>query len=150
MNHTNSVTRNPKAIRIFYSSLLLLICLALTACEPEDKISNEAIEVYDVGTQRFNVYKTENFWNLLLLDTQTGRLWQIQYSTDNDDERVVLPISTEVLANGKNGRFTLTKTENMWTFILLDTKDGRLWQCQFSTKDGERLCIPINLHSKEL
>jgi len=54
-----------------------------------------------------------------------------------------VPVSTEVLANGEDGRFTLTSTDNIWTSILLDTKQGRLWQCQFSMQEEDRLCIPI-------
>lgn len=36
-------------------------------------------------------------------------------------------------------------TQNMWTFILLDSYNGRLWQVQYSTQDLDNLfCIPIN------
>lgn len=32
------------------------------------------------------------------------------------------------------GRFTLYPTQNVFTFILLDQIDGRMWQVQWSTK----------------
>lgn len=36
----------------------------------------------------------------------------------------------------------------MWTFILLDTFNGKLWQCQYSVKDIDSiLSVPINLTS---
>lgn len=134
----------------FHSIFLLLSCLTLTACERDVHISNEPLKTHDIGSPRFKVYKTENMWNLLLLDTRTGRLWQAQYSIENNSERAVIPISTKVLANGQDGRFTLTQTANMWTFILTDSTDGRLWQCQYSTNDKDRFCIPIDLNTKEL
>jgi hypothetical protein len=100
---------------------------------------------------RFALYKTDNMFTLLLLDTKTGRVWQAQYAVDERSFRGAIPVSSEILSAGPNGRFTLTKTENMWTFILTDTKNGRLWQCQFSVKsDQDRLCVPIDLTSKEI
>lgn len=44
-----------------------------------------------------------------------------------------------------SNRFKMIKTENMWTFILLDTYNGRLWQVQYSAQDLDNtFCIPIN------
>lgn len=49
--------------------------------------------------------------------------------------------STELCRNEK---FKLYPTQNMWTFLKLDTSDGRLWQVQFAV-NGERseldLCV---------
>lgn len=117
--------------------LLLSICFLQAACQR------------DTPSPRFALYKTQNIHTLLLLDTQTGRLWQSQYATDHKSFRGAVPVSTEMLADGQNGRFTLTETENIWTFILTDTRDGRLWQCQFSMNDQDRFCIPIDLNAKE-
>lgn len=133
----------------FVSILILLISFTLTACGRDTDTSNEPLKTQDIGTPRFKVYKTENLWTLLLLDTQTGRLWQAQYSMDKNSGQVVMPISTKVLASGQDGRFDLTQTANIWTFILTDSKDGRLWQCQFSMNDTDRFCIPIDLNTKE-
>ena len=42
-------------------------------------------------------------------------------------------------------RYWLYETKNMWTFILLDTFTGKLWQCQFSVKSTDYIfTIPIN------
>ncbi len=41
--------------------------------------------------------------------------------------------------------FKLYPTENMWTFIKLDTRSGKMWQVQFSVKDDDyRFEIPLN------
>lgn len=34
-----------------------------------------------------------------------------------------------------NVNFRLYKTPNMWTFIKLDTRDGRMWQVQYTVGD---------------
>lgn len=93
---------------------------------------------------RYRLFKTGNMWNFLELDTQTGRLWQVQFSVDNDDNRTRTAINTEVLAaDGKNGRFTLYSTDNMWNFLMLDQDSGRIWQAQFSIDDENRGIFPI-------
>ncbi len=40
---------------------------------------------------RFELYKTQNMYNFILLDTENGRTWQVQWSTEPKD-RVVLRI----------------------------------------------------------
>lgn len=41
--------------------------------------------------------------------------------------------------------FKLYPTNNMWTFIKLDTRNGKMWQVQFSVKgDDYRFEIPLN------
>jgi hypothetical protein len=97
---------------------------------------------------RFTLYQTSNMFTVLLLYTQTGRIWQAQYTLDEKGFRGAVPLSTEKLAEGESGRCTLTKTDNLWTFVLTDTENGRLWQCQFSLKDQNRGCIPMDLTPK--
>ena len=42
-------------------------------------------------------------------------------------------------------RFKLYPTDNMWTFIKLDTRSGKMWQVQYSVKgDDYRFEIPLN------
>ncbi len=141
---------------------VLLLGLLLTSCQnsgtnqPSRVIvdnwpnSLTAAKPPAVATRpRFTLYKTDNIYTLLLLDTQTGRIWQTQYAMKPKDFRGAVPVSMDVLAQGQNGRFTLTKTENMWTFILTDTTNGRVWQCQFSVSDDSRFCLPISLLAKD-
>lgn len=40
-------------------------------------------------------------------------------------------------------RFKLYPTENIYTFLELDTKTGRVWQLQWSMDSGNEGCIPI-------
>jgi hypothetical protein len=97
---------------------------------------------------RYVQFKTGNMWNFFLLDSRTGRLWQVQFTVSDSGNRIIVPINKEVLApDGFDGRFTLTLTENMWTGLLLDAKTGHVWQCQFSLEPQNRGCIAIPLSS---
>ena len=81
-------------------------------------------------------------WNFIKLNTQTGEMWQVQYSINDDKNRVSVTLNKTVLVESSdkmvNGRFTLYPTQNMYTFLLLDTIDGRMWQVQWSTEDENR------------
>lgn len=43
----------------------------------------------------------------------------------------------------ENTVFKLFPTENLWTFLKLDTRNGRIWQVQWSIEEDNRLIIPI-------
>lgn len=99
--------------------------------------------------KHYNLYKTDNMYTFLKLDTRTGQIWQVHWSTEKEG-RAVLPLSTERLSSdSKDGRFVLFPTTNMYNFILLDTTDGRTWQVQWSFKEGERMIVPIKLPSND-
>src|SRR5690606_36386198 len=75
-------------------------------------------------TPRFTLTPTENMWNFLLLDTATGRVWQVQYSVSKDIPKTTYSINTVSLISSSEplipGRFTLIPTKNVWNFLLLD------------------------------
>jgi hypothetical protein len=90
---------------------------------------------------RFAIFKTKNVWNSLLLDTRNGRLYQVQFSIDSKGGRFVLPINPNFKdAPGRDGRFTLMITDNIWNAVLLDQDNGGVWQCQFTLTDKNRFC----------
>jgi len=83
---------------------------------------------------RFRLFKTTNLWNFLELDTQTGRIWQVQFTVSDSENRMKIPLVPDVEPDStKPGRFTLSPTRNMYNFILLDQDNGRTWQVQWST-----------------
>lgn len=85
-------------------------------------------------------------WTFIKLDTRNGRMWQVQYDIQGDD-RMEVVLNENYLAGNDcagNGRFTLYSTKNMFTFILLDQHDGRMWQVQWAIDADQRLTIPIN------
>jgi phenylpyruvate tautomerase PptA (4-oxalocrotonate tautomerase family) len=93
----------------------------------------------------YRLFPTQNMWTFIKLNTRNGQMWQVQYSTKSDQIEVPLSTTPRVALSGeRNGRFFLYPTQNMWTFILLDQVEGRVWQVQWSTKSSERMVIPIN------
>lgn len=87
---------------------------------------------------RFELYQTQNMWNFILLDSYTGRTWQLQYSVENFENIVMIPIFDEdLIASSKklSNRFKLYETQNMWNFILLDSYTGKLWQLQYTLNE---------------
>lgn len=91
------------------------------------------------------MFPTENIWTFLKLDTRSGKIWQVQYSMD-DNYRGEVVLNNKELATGDaagNGRFTLYQTKNMYNFILLDQIDGKMWQVQWSVDEENRVIIPV-------
>ena len=101
--------------------------------------------------ERYKLYRTDNTYNHLMLDTATGAIWQVQWSTESETRfTTVLNIETlvprdeyELLDDLPVGRFKLYPTKNSLTFLLLDVKLGRTWQVQWSIEANERFIIPI-------
>ena len=94
----------------------------------------------------FRLFRTTNRWTFIKLDTITGRMWQVQYDTEGDNQGSVV-LNNRDLASGKQrnpGRFTLYPTQNIWTFILLDQIDGNTWQVQWSQESRNRFVLPID------
>ena len=85
-------------------------------------------------------------WTFIKLDTQTGQMWQVQYSWTSEKERFEYDLNSQPLVtNGKkvNGRFELYPTQNIYNFILLDRIDGQVWQVQWSFDAENRLIVPV-------
>lgn len=112
----------------------LLTALIVTSCT----IAAIAWWLAQGRVNRYELYQTENVWTQLLLDTRTGKVWQITMS------KTLGPLKLEVnprpLAGGMfaaNRRFELKKTGNVWTYMLLDTENGSAWRCTFSIERSE-------------
>lgn len=90
----------------------------------------------------YRLFRSQNIYTFLKLDTRTGQVWQVQWGTQ-PGYSWVQPINIKPLAqDGKLGRFTLYPSLNIYTFILLDQEDGRMWQVQWGN-DKERVILPI-------
>ncbi len=44
----------------------------------------------------------------------------------------------------ENVRYRLFPTENIWTFLKLDTRNGLIWQVQYSLQEGNRGEVELN------
>jgi hypothetical protein len=92
------------------------------------------------NAQTYKLYETDNIHNQLRLNTATGEVYQIQ-----DDGQKFLVHGVTSPSNEKPNRYALFKTQNMWTFILLDKWSGLIWQCQYSVEgDDYRFSVFIN------
>ena len=127
-----------------YRIILLTLCLSFVPAVAQ--IDAPFPEPTQNPDATFRVFRTQNIFTLLKLDTRTGQVWQLQWSLDANN-RFTVPINETALlpkqvTNFKPGRFTLTPTANIYTFILLDEEDGRTWQIQWGD-EGHRAIVPI-------
>lgn len=107
------------------------------------KFKSEPLQRIDV---RYRLFRTDNMWSYVLLDTSDGRLWHVTFTTDRGAQ-LKIPINDKALVartSAKISRFTLYPTDNLWNFLLLDQDDGRVWQCQFTMEAANRFCVPIS------
>ena len=89
-------------------------------------------------TERYKLYKTENLYIMLQLDTSTGRIKIVQWSLDDNKEFTVY-LNEDDLSYGHNfiGQFELYPTSNMYQFILMDKIVGSLWHVQWGTEKSK-------------
>ncbi len=122
-------------------ALLLLIVFCMASCS---KAAEPATVVAPTtnAVNNYLLYPTTNIYTFLKLDTRNGKIWQVQYSMDENEFEVVLN-SRELVTAGKPGQFALYPTTNNWTFLLLDTVNGDVWHVQWSQDAENRGIIPI-------
>jgi len=129
---------------------ILITLMLVVACVTSVSAGETATVVVPTQAKETNyvLYPTSNMYTFLKLDTRTGKLWQVQYSLENDEFECVL--NDKPLASaGRVGQFALYPTQNMWTFLLLDTVNGKVWHVQWSQDKPQRMVVPIKLY-KEL
>lgn len=127
-------------------SFLFFLCLmSLMTTMAQTSTSNTKVTVASPDScVNFRLFQTNNRWTFLKLDTRTGIIKHVQYSTEGDAMQYDLnnvPLVTEEEA--KPGRFFLYPTENTFNFLLLDQIDGRVWQVQWSIEKEYRIIRPI-------
>lgn len=136
-----------------------LICVNLSAQKSQQEGKIPTVQLDSMSTHflmrisqhtapAHKLYKTTNMWTFLELQTYSGIIWQVQYSTKGHEYRFKTILNAEDLTDGDpigqfSGRFELYPTDNMYNFILLDTALGKTWQVQWSTEANERCILPI-------
>ena len=106
---------------------------------------NENVSAQNDDVVIYRLFPTQNTWTFIKLNTRNGQMWQVQYDVKGDNRMETYLNFVPLVAKEKelNGRFTLYSTQNIYTFILLDQLDGKLWQVQWSMEAKNRLIIPI-------
>ena len=130
-----STKRRRCTMKRIIALLFLPICMFVLAACSDSVFGTDA---------RYKLYPTQNMWTFLKLDTETGRIWQVQYSVKGNDTRFEVPLNPGNIAKAlkrsqKAGRFALFPTQNMYNFILLDQIDGDTYQVQWGNEENRML-----------
>lgn len=117
--------------KLILSVIMALLCAMSFAEVPE------TTPVYPYNPNAtFQLYPTSNIWTFLKLDTSTGEIWIVQFSTKSYDNTFEYPLSTEnqneIGMLSQSGRYILYPTQNIYNYIMLDQFNGRTWQVQWS------------------
>ena len=135
--------------KIIINSLIVLFA-SLTSVAQDQVVKNDVApnktkqKCHEIAV--YKLFPTENMWTFIKLNTRNGKMWQVRYDVEGDNRLEtflnILPLVTE--KDEVNGRFTLYSTQNIYTFILLDQLNGKIWQVQWSFEFENRLIVPIN------
>jgi len=144
VNAQKKATITPKPVKVEkVDSFKIKVESLLSRIDTLIQVNNEYLEHLDINTSlkgRYKMYQTENIYNLLKLDTKTGRLWQVQWNLNGGNEGSLI-INDDDLTYGfgyGSGSFELYPTKNMYQFILLNKTDGRMWHVQWGMEEGKR------------
>ena len=89
-------------------------------------------EVFAKSANRYKIYPTSNMYNFLKLDTKMGYIYRIQWSYE-DNKRYETDVNYKRLVDYEddwvNDRFEIYPTSNIYSFLLLDKINGRVWHC---------------------
>ena len=120
--------------------ILILTCITSFALINAQTTSNTKNTIASPDSDvNFRLFQTNNRWTFLKLDTRTGEIMHVQYSTDGNRMQYELnsfPLATA--GDAVPGRCLLCPTENTYNFILLDQIDGRVWQVQWNINEDNR------------
>ena len=124
-------------------TVVALFVSSTTIAQDSQTAMGEAAQIVSTDTAYpYQLFPTTNIWTQILIDTATGQVWQVQFSLDDNAPAGKWVINDSILvppgSNPKNGRFTLYPTQNMYTFLLLDRQDSRIWQLQWSPEPENR------------
>lgn len=130
-----------KRLLLFFS--ILLATTTLSAQTVTDTASHA--RNYNEGI-RYKLYPTVNIWTFLKLDTRTGKVWQVQWSTEYNKRFESVLSEQSLVWDGEevDGRFELYPTTNNYNFIMLDQVSGYTYQVQWSLKADKRFVIAID------
>ncbi len=94
----------------------------------------------------YQLFPTKNYWTFIKLDTRNGKMWQVHFSVEDDNNTGELILNSLSLVEKEeevNGRFTLYPTENMYNFLLLDQISGIVIQVQWSLDAKKRGIVSV-------
>ena len=126
--------------------ILLVLALMMNAViMMAQSVDFPATEYTQDPKANYRLYKTKNIYNFIKLDTRTGQMEMVQWTTNGYPSTYMLS-DVKRVDNPEDeipGRFTLYSTTNFYNFVLLDQIDGRTWQVQWSTDPNDMMVLRI-------
>ena len=114
--------------------IFLCLMMSLTAVLGFSNILDDSEQ-----SQRFELYPTQNSFNFLKLDKKTGKIYQVQWSLEGEEEFSITLNGIDLSQFSTDGNcFKLYPTKNMWQCILLDGASGRAWHVQWGFEEKNR------------
>lgn len=129
--------------------ILFAVAMMTVSAMAIDQLQFNAVNHETSTTLRYKLYPTFNMWTYLKLDTQTGRVWILQYSTQgkSSEGEILIGSPAEVYSANQvvNGRYEIYPTTNMWTFLMIDQINGNTYHIQWSNENlNHNLLYRIN------
>lgn len=113
----------------------------------KDSLLFEQLSVFQSQLREpiYKLYPTQNMYTFLELNTVTGQIWIVQWSTSGNRMKYVLDIEERIYSWDEPiaGRFELYPTENMYNFLMLDNIKGYCYQVQWNFDVDKRFVIRI-------
>ncbi len=131
--------------------LFLIMGCFLGTIAQNDKPLQLATSTRPNKDAKFLLFPTQNNYIFLKLNTRTGEVSMVQYSTDGKEGEVKIHSFRYPLVSKEeqsNGRFFLYPTKNFYNFLLVDQIDGRVWQVQWSFEEKNRMLTRIYSDTK--
>lgn len=101
----------------------------------------EHIDINNSWNNRYKLYPTENIYTFLELDTKTGRVWQLQWAMESENEGGLPIVDFDLVSQedsyGSNV-FELYPTKNIYQFILVNKVNGQAWHLQWGMENSKR------------
>jgi hypothetical protein len=127
--------------KLFFLTIITLTTISAFA---QSTVETPTQNISTDSNVEYRLFATKNIYTFIKLNTKNGQMWQVQWSTKNNEFETPLSLIKRVTKEEeKNGRFFLYPTTNIYNFVLLDQIDGRLWQVQWATEPKERIVLPI-------
>lgn len=86
---------------------------------------------------RYELIPTQNYWNFILLDSFSGKLWQCQFSVESSSQIMSMPINNTSLSFTNRSKFYIKPMVSMYQFFLINGDTAERWKFQWSTKGDD-------------
>ena len=83
-------------------TVVLMICAIVTLSCFAQSSSSKPPKYSDNPNATFQLFPTQNMWNFIKLNTQTGEMWQVQYAINDDPKRYSIVMNDIILIDSSD------------------------------------------------